>query len=231
LYTYQVLLYHAWIPVAMTFKSHLGSDGIFLSLPILVVYTPPLFAPYPSPKRGTVLPQSHIAYTLATVDALKESYPAFNDVDHRLLALAAMGPDLIDKPFAAAYFYRKHGSAVLFAHTLLVHLGLLLYIIWKKPNWWPYAIAFVGHALLDRLWFFENTWYWPFKGWRFHVWRKAGSEQSDIKLAYWYAFTRRPELWRWELGGLIAGLWFIWRNKLFQAHRLKHLLLTGQLLD
>ena len=175
-----------------------------------------------------MLPQSHVAYTAAVVEALKDRVPILKGVDHRLLALAAMGPDLIDKPFAAAYFYRKQGSAVLFAHTLLLHLVVLGYTLSKKPKGWPYLVAFNGHAILDRLWFFRDTWYWPFRGWRFHVWKKAGSEQADIKLAYWYAFTRRPELWGWELGGLMAGLWFVWRNRLYRLQRLKHFLLTGR---
>jgi hypothetical protein len=178
-----------------------------------------------------MLPQSHIAYTVAIFDAAKDKIPALKNIDYRLLALAAMGPDLVDKPFAAAYFYRKYGSAVLFAHTLLVHLTVLIYAVWKRPNWWPYALAFNGHAILDRLWFFEDTWYWPFRGWRFHVWQKRGSEQRDIKWAYWYAFTRRPELWGWELGGLLVGLWFVWRHKLYQPERLWHLVRTGRLIE
>ncbi len=120
---------------------------------------------------------------------------------------------------------------MLFAHTLLVHLPVLIYTVWKKPKWWPYALAFNGHAILDRLWFFENTWYWPFRGWRFHVWQKRGSEQRDIKRAYWYAFTRRPELWGWELGGLLVGLWFVWRHKLYRPEHLWHLVRTGRLIE
>ncbi len=178
-----------------------------------------------------MLPQSHIAYTIATVDLLKDRIPVLKKVDYRLVALAAMGPDLIDKPLAVLYFYRRYKSAVLFAHTLLVHLGVFIYIVWKKPKGWLYGLAFNGHAILDRLWLFKNTWYWPFTGWHFQVWGKRGSEQQDIKLAYWYAFTRRPELWVWEVGGLMAGLWFVWRNKLYQPHRLKHLILTGKLLE
>lgn len=178
-----------------------------------------------------MLPQSHIAYTVAAVDLLKDHLPALKKVDYRLLALAAAGPDLIDKPLAALYFYRRYKAAVLFAHTLLVHLGLFLYLIWRKPAWWVYGVAFNGHALLDRLWLFKNTWYWPFRGWRFQVWGKAGSEQQKIGLAYWYAFTRRPELWGWELGGLLAAGWFVWRHRLYRRERLGYLLRTGRLLD
>jgi hypothetical protein len=176
-----------------------------------------------------MLPQSHITYTVAVVDLLKSRVPALERVDYRLIALAATGPDLIDKPLAALYFYRRFKSAVLFAHTLLLHAALFGYVLWRKPSWWPYALAFNGHAILDRLWLFKHTWYWPFTGWQFHQWQKHGSEQEDIKLAYWYAFTRRPELWGWELGGLIAGVWFIWRHRLYRWERLSHLILTGRL--
>lgn len=177
-----------------------------------------------------MLPQSHIAYTIATVDGLKNHIPALKSCDYRLLALAATGPDLIDKPLAAVYFYPRYKSAVLFAHTLLVHLSVFIYIVVKKPSWWLYGLAFNGHAILDRLWLFHDTWYWPFRGWRFHVWGKQGSEQKDIKRAYWYAFTRRPELWIWELGGFLAAFWFIRRYKLYQLERLKHFIRTGQVI-
>ncbi len=176
-----------------------------------------------------MLPPSHITYTLAAWDILQDKFPALQNKDYRLVALAAVGPDLLDKPLAALYFYRRYKSAVLFAHTLLMHLAVLVIALWKKPRGWPYFLAFNGHAILDRLWLFHDTWYWPFRGWRFHVWGKQGSEQQDIKLAYWYAFTRRPELWVWELGGLVAGIWFVWHNKLYLPHRLKHLFFTGRL--
>ena len=175
------------------------------------------------------MPQSHITYTVAAVDALGDRLPVLRKVDYRLLALAATGPDLIDKPLAALYFYRRYKSAVLFAHTLLVHLVLFVYILWKKPGWWIYGLAFNGHAVLDRLWLFKNTWYWPLTGWHFHVWKKQGSEQNDIKLAYWYAFTRRPDLWGWELGGLLVSLWFVWRHKLYQPRRLQYFIRTGSI--
>ena len=176
-----------------------------------------------------MLPQSHVAYTLAVFDSLRGRVSALRKVDYRLVALAAMGADLIDKPLAALYFYRRYKSAVLFAHTLLFHLAVLFTTLWKRPRWWPYAVAFNGHVVLDRLWLFQDTFYWPFRGWRFHTWQKAGSEQKDIKRAYWYAFTRRPELWGWEIGGAVALLWFVWRHGLYRPRVLWNFLCTGRL--
>ncbi len=178
-----------------------------------------------------MLPQSHITYTLVAWDALKQRFPALEDADYRLVALAAMGPDLIDKPLAALYFYRKYKAAVLFAHTLIAHALVLGWALWKKPRGWVYLLAFNGHAVLDRLWTFHQTWYWPLNGWRFQTWGKAGSEQTDIKRAYWRAFTRRRELWGWELGGLVAGVFFVMRHRLYRWERLKTLALTGRIPD
>ncbi len=175
-----------------------------------------------------MLPPSHIAYTWAALSLAQEKLDVFPDADYRLVALAATGPDLLDKPLAWAYFYRRYKSAVLFAHTLLINLAVL-FLVWKRfPRWRAYGLAFLGHGLLDRLWFFPDTFLWPFRGWHFHVWGKRGSEQPEIGKAYWYAFTRRPELWRWELGGMLALLWFVWRHRLYRWENLWRFLLTGR---
>jgi hypothetical protein len=153
-----------------------------------------------------MLPPSHIAYTWLALTVAQQLGVA-KDADYRLVALAATSPDLIDKPLATAYFYRRYKSAVLFAHTLLADLAVLWVTAARLPHLWVYAAAFLGHGLLDRIWFYPATFYWPWRGWRFHVWGKRGSEQDEIGKAYWIAFTRRPELWGWEW----AGCWR-WRS-------------------
>lgn len=175
-----------------------------------------------------MLPQSHVAYTWLALSLAQERLEVAPDVDYRLVAFAAMGPDLIDKPLAAAYFYRHYKSAVLFAHTLLSFVAVTLYTLLRAPRGGVYAAAFVGHALLDRLWLFPRTFYWPFLGWRFQVWGKRGSEQEQMGAAYWYAFTRRPELWGWEAGGLLALVIFAARHRLYRWDSLRRFLLTGR---
>jgi len=179
-----------------------------------------------------MLPLSHIAYTWLAA-SLARSDSRLPEIDYRLLAIAATAPDLVDKPLAAAYFYRHYKSAVLFAHTLIANLAIIALTAQavrrgRSAILWIYTTAVVGHAILDRLWYFPDTFYWPFRGWRFHVWGKRGSEQEKIGLAYWYAFTRRPELWGWELGGLLALIWFILRHRLHQPEQLRDFLLHGR---
>lgn len=175
-----------------------------------------------------MLPQSHVAYTWLAASLAQEHLDADPDIDFRLLALAAMGPDLIDKPLAWLYFYERFKSAVLFAHTLIVHLAIAAWMIVRWPYGAAYGLAFAGHALLDRLWLFPNTFYWPLRGWRFHVWGQRGSEQEKIGWAYWYAFTRRPELWGWEAGGILAFALFAMRHRLYLGSNLRDFILTGK---
>lgn len=175
-----------------------------------------------------MLPPSHIAYTWLTLSLAQEHLSVAPEADYRLVALAALGPDLIDKPLAWLYFYRRYKSAVLFAHTLLAFGSVLWMILGRWPRYGVLALAYVGHGLLDRIWFFPNTFWWPLRGWRFHVWGKRGSEQSEIGKAYWYAFTRRPELWLWEVGGLLALLWFARRHRLHEPARLRRFLQSGK---
>jgi hypothetical protein len=173
-----------------------------------------------------VLPLSHVAYTWLAASLVEDVLDV--DLDYRLLAVAAIGPDLVDKPLAAVYFYRKYKSAVLFAHTLLASVLVVGVTAWRWPRLWPYTLAFLGHALLDRLWLFPATFYWPTRGWRFHVWGKRGSEQEQIGKAYWYAFTRRPELWGWEVGGLVSLALFVWRRRLYRREQLTRFVRTGR---
>jgi inner membrane protein len=175
-----------------------------------------------------MLPPAHVAYTWLALSLAQEQLDVAPEADYRLVALAAMGSDLVDKPLAWAYFYRKYKSAVLFAHTLICYLAVLWVVGTNFPRQWLYGLAFVGHAVLDRLWYFPNTFYWPLRGWRFHVWGKRGSEQHKIGQAYWVAFTRRPELWGWEVGGLLALAWFVMRHRLYKWSRLRRFLLSGK---
>ncbi len=175
-----------------------------------------------------MLPPSHVAYTWLALSLAQERLEVAPDIDYRLVALAAIAPDLVDKPLAAVYFYPRFKSAVLFAHTLLAFAGVTLYTLLRAPQHGVYAAAFVGHALLDRIWHYPDTFYWPLRGRRFHVWGKRGSEQEQMGLAYWYAFTRRPELWSWEAGGVVALTLFALRHRLFRWHNLRRFLLTGR---
>lgn len=175
-----------------------------------------------------MLPQSHVAYTWLALTVAQDTLDIAHDADYRTVALAAMASDLVDKPLAAVYFYRKHQSAVLFGHTLLAYLGVAYWTLRNFPKHWVLGAAMLGHALLDRIWFYPATFYWPLRGFAFHRWRKRGSEQQDIGRAYWVTFTQRRELWTWEIGGLLALAWVVWRHRLYRPRNLLKFILTGR---
>jgi len=104
-----------------------------------------------------LLPPSHIAYTWLALSLAQEYLAVAPETDYRLIALAAVGPDLVDKPLAWAYFYKRYKAAVLFAHTLLAQLGVLWWTAGRFPRMWVYTIAFLGHVVLDRIWYFPHT--------------------------------------------------------------------------
>ncbi len=175
-----------------------------------------------------MLPQSHVAYTWLALSLAQDTLDIAPDADYRLVALAAMGSDLVDKPLAWAYFYERHKSAVLFAHTLIAYAAVAWLTLRRFPRLRLLGVAFLGHALLDRIWMFRDTFDRPLRGWRFHEWKKQGSEQEKIGNAYWHAFTRRPELWGWEVGGLLALGYFVWRYRLWKRANLISFVLTGR---
>ena len=178
-----------------------------------------------------MLPPTHVAYTLVTLSEIQNNSDYFEDADYRLVALAALGPDLLDKPLSWAYFHQKYRSGRFFAHTLIVHLAVLLYTLWKAPHKLVYALAFNGHAVADRMWFYKKTWYWPMKGWSFSGRRNGNEKPLGILLSYWYAVTQLRRLFDWDVGGIVALLWFIARNRLWERKRFMHLVRTGRLLD
>jgi hypothetical protein len=175
-----------------------------------------------------MLPPSHVAYTWLALSVAQDELGVAPDLDYRLAALAAMASDLVDKPLAWLYFYERHKSAVLFAHTLIAYLAVMTVALQLGRRERIYAACIIGHALLDRLWYFPATFYWPLQGWKFHVWGKRGSEQEKIGWAYWIAFTRRRELWTWELGGVLALAVFVWRHRLYRWPQLRRFLLSGR---
>jgi inner membrane protein len=175
-----------------------------------------------------LLPPSHIAYTWITLSLAQDVLDIDPDADYRLVALAAIAPDLIDKPLAWAYFYRKYKAAVLFAHTLLFNAIVLWVALRRFPVALTYVLALVGHSGLDRLWLFPDTFFWPLRGWRFHVWQRSGEDRGKLRRAYLHTFTTRPGLWLWELGGLLALAWFVRKHRLYRPENLLWFAISGK---
>ena len=157
---------------------------------------------------------------------LQTRYPQFAQVDYRKVALAAVLPDLIDKPLAMLVF-PEWKAGLLFAHAPVFHL-LALWLTRKRPTLFAYALALFSHIVGDRIWYFGNTFWFPFRGLRFHRWRDIGNPRSFGR-AYRDLFVRRPGLVLYELAALLVLLWFIRSTGLTSRRALAGFIRTGKL--
>jgi len=172
-----------------------------------------------------MLPPAHIELTWASFNLLQRK-GFFKKLDYRLLALAALLPDLIDKPLAI-FVFPDSKAALLFSHTLLAHLLVWAGVLLRKRRALPYALAFSGHLIADRIWEFPQTFFFPFRGRRFHQWRDVGSPKAFWR-AYLDVIREHPELIACEAAGLAALLWLAWDRKLNSWKRWKRFLLKGR---
>jgi hypothetical protein len=175
-----------------------------------------------------MMPPGHLAATWGVAALTQQNNPRLARLDYRLLCLSALAPDLIDKPLAVLVFTEAHTSQLV-AHSLFFNLVLLLaaLLLWRPAL--PYALAFNGHLLADRVWNHAESFWWPFFGWQtFWQYRFMNTPQVMVEV-YWEIVTRYPQVWVVELIALAYLAWFACRFRLYHPTNLKHLLFTGQL--
>jgi hypothetical protein len=173
-----------------------------------------------------MLPGGHVAYTWAALNLLQRA-GLFRRADYRGVALAALLPDLIDKPLAIFVLPRSN-AALLFAHTLLAQVAGWA-LAWSRGGRraLPYALAFAGHLLGDRIWGFPQTFLWPARGRRFHQWRHVGSPRAFGR-AYLDIIRSEPKIVLLEAIGLALLAWFVVDRKLWRPAALRRLIVEGR---
>ena len=173
-----------------------------------------------------MLPAGHIEYTWGALNLLQRKARLFEDADYRVAALAALLPDLIDKPLSLLVFTDSKTSQGL-AHTLLVHLlvSLIIFVWWRKGS--VYALAFNAHLLADRIWRYPRTLFFPFLGWQFEPWRFMGSPEAMLD-AYAEVVTY-PLIIALESIGLVILAWLVVTYHLYRWENLLVFLVSGRL--
>jgi len=175
-----------------------------------------------------MLPLGHVAYAWGGLKLLQRRTSSFQGADYRLVALAAMAPDLSDKALALSGL-SKHRTGQVWGHTLFfVHLPLLLGTLILRPRWLPYALAFNSHLLTDRMWRFPHTLFHPLFGNRFGDWRDVHSLSGMVD-AYREVLREDRLAIPLEIGGLAILLWLVISNRLYRPARLLTFLWTGRI--
>jgi hypothetical protein len=171
-----------------------------------------------------MLPLGHVAYTWAALTWLQSKGLA-QDVDYRAAAVAAVLPDLIDKPLSLTLL-AKSGTSQGLSHTLLGHVALTSAVARFKPSWLPYALIANSHLLTDQMWKYPMTLFFPFSG-RLDSWKFMGTPAAML-IAYAEIVTR-PSILLVEALGLILLGWTARKGRLHRRDSLKRLLYSGRL--
>ena len=118
-----------------------------------------------------MLPLSHIGFTTTGVKLLEKGL-RLRQIDYRILAIASLLPDLIDKPLASllagSYEYESRSFGHSFAFLGCVGLLMIVQWLWNR-NWWL-STVFLGvlfHDILDVMWLHPGIFFWPLEGWQF----------------------------------------------------------------
>lgn len=171
-----------------------------------------------------MLPLGHVAYTWATLNWLQSRGQAC-DVDYRGAALAALLPDLVDKPLSLTLM-TSSGTSQGLSHTLLGQALLTLGIARFRPQWLPYALISNSHLVADQMWKYPRTLFFPFSG-RLDSWKFMGTPAA--MLSAYAEIATRPTIIAVEAVGLALLGWVVRRGQLYRRHALRRLLWSGRL--
>ncbi len=135
----------------------------------------------------------------------------FESLDLRLLITGSLLPDIIDKPLGLILLSRVIGYGRIYFHTLIFLLiisiaGMIVYR--RRRHGWilTLAIGVLSHLLLDEMWFYPRTLFWPLYGWAFP--RENVADYVSILL---HELTTEPKVYIPEALGLLIVLFFIVR--------------------
>lgn len=129
--------------------------------------------------------------------ALVLVWVVFHDpaIDHRVLVLGALLPDLIDAPSGGARIaHTVVASAALLGAVMLVTRGRRA----TRRRWLALPIGTFVHLLADAVWAWEKTFWWPFLG-------------GDLSGALPSLDRSVGVVVLQELAGAAALAWFVWR--------------------
>jgi HAMP domain-containing protein len=190
-----------------------------------------------------MLPTGHIEFTWAALNLVQRRAGWFRDADYRLIAVAALAPDLLDKPLALTA-YRDTDAALFWGHNLWLHAVAWL-IAWgllalragpagrpgrirrRFAGVLPYLLAFSGHLVADRIWGFRESLFYPLGAGYWHPWVHVG-EPGAMLAAYLHIVRTTPLLVVFEVIGAALLAWFVLDRRLWERARLVRFLRTGR---
>jgi membrane-bound metal-dependent hydrolase YbcI (DUF457 family) len=170
-----------------------------------------------------------VVYLLSIKKEDSPNIPFAQDIDFRIVIIAAMLPDIIDKLVGMLFFKEEFSNGRIFSHSMLIVgiFSICLFIVGKAKLWshlktFGYVLALWLHLVLDRMWLEPKTLFWPFLGTDF--------PRDDVEFSDYFTilFTEPAAFLGEIIGGLII-IALIFRHKLYTKSNIMNFFRNGRL--
>ncbi len=148
-------------------------------------------------------------------------------VDYRVVAIASLLPDLIDKPIGRLIFRERFESGRIFAHTLLINVLVFCILFFMrgriKRQLVLVPISSLLHLAEDGVWSDPKIFWWPLFGTEF-----PRDPVSGGLLSFLYPGNISSVAWK-EAVGLVAIGWLLASHGMLNRRGVRSFLKTGHL--
>jgi len=148
-------------------------------------------------------------------------------VDYRIVAVASLLPDLIDKPIGRLIFRERFESGRIFAHTLLLNVLVFCILFFMrgriKRQLALIPISSLLHLAEDGVWSEPKIFWWPLFGTEF-----PKDPVSDGLLSFLNPANISGVAWQ-EAVGLAAIGWLLASHGMLNRRGVRSFLKTGRL--
>jgi hypothetical protein len=148
-------------------------------------------------------------------------------VDYRIVAVASLLPDLVDKPIGRIFFRSEFESGRLFGHTLLLNVALFCVLFFMrgkaKRKFVLVPTASLLHLAQDAMWSTPEVFWWPLFGTEF-----PRSPVTGGVLSFMHPSNVSGFYWQ-EAVGLALIVWLFVSHGMLNREGIKTFIRTGML--
>lgn len=166
----------------------------------------------------------HVGLTMLIVWFVMRGNPR---VDYRIVAVASLLPDLIDKPIGRILFKSRYESGRIYAHTLILNLALFSLLFFMrgrgKRTFVLVPISSLLHIAEDGVFSSPKLFWWPLFGTRFPRDSQGGGMLSFLNP------LNNPTVLVKEAIGLAAIMWLLASHEMLTIRGIREFIRTGHL--
>lgn len=148
-------------------------------------------------------------------------------VDYRIVAVASLLPDLIDKPIGRLLLRDRYESGRIYAHTLLLNLAVFCVLFFMrgraKRTFVLVPISSLLHLAEDGVWSNPRVFWWPLFGSSFPQEPVSGGVLSFLN-----PLNNPGAIWQ-EAVGLALIVWLLASHGLLTREGVRSFIATGRL--